>query len=51
MNPSTQQPPNVVRFGAFEADFGRLLLSKGGLRVKLQEQPFKLLGLFAGTAG
>jgi len=51
MNPSTQKPPNVVRFGAFEADFGRLLLSKGGLRVKLQEQPFKLLGLLLERPG
>ena len=51
MNTSTQKPPNVVRFGAFEADFGRLLLTKGGLRVKLQEQPFKLLGLLLERPG
>ena len=29
----------------FEADFGRRLLVKNGLRVKLQDQPFALLGL------
>jgi eukaryotic-like serine/threonine-protein kinase len=51
MNSSTQKPPNVIRFGAFEADFSRLLLSKGGLRVKLQEQPFKLLGLLLERPG
>jgi DNA-binding winged helix-turn-helix (wHTH) protein/Tol biopolymer transport system component len=32
-----------VRFGVFEADLEQLLLSKSGLRVRLQEQPFQIL--------
>src|ERR1700741_1255342 len=35
----------IVRFGLSEADFDRRLLVKNGLRVKLQDQPFALLGL------
>lgn len=35
--------PQVVRFGAFEADLGTGELRRGGSRVKLQEQPFQVL--------
>src|SRR5271169_294340 len=33
----------IFRFGLFEADAGRGALSRGGLRVKLHEQPFRVL--------
>jgi Tol biopolymer transport system component/DNA-binding winged helix-turn-helix (wHTH) protein len=35
--------PQVVRFGAFELDLRAGELRKAGLRVNLQEQPFKVL--------
>jgi DNA-binding winged helix-turn-helix (wHTH) protein/Tfp pilus assembly protein PilF len=35
----------IARFGLFEADLERRLLSKEGIRVKLQEQPFQVLAL------
>src|SRR3954449_3557479 len=35
--------PNVVRFGLFEADRATGELRKAGLRIHLQEQPFRLL--------
>jgi len=40
-----------VKFGLFEADLGRLLLTKQGLRVKIQEQPFNLLALLLERPG
>src|SRR5271157_3985220 len=33
----------IFRFGRFEADAARGTLSRGGLRVRLQEQPFRVL--------
>src|SRR5271169_5932736 len=33
----------IFRFGRFEADASRGTLSRGGLRVRLQEQPFRVL--------
>jgi eukaryotic-like serine/threonine-protein kinase len=33
----------IFRFGRFEADAGRSTLNRGGSRVKLQEQPFRVL--------
>jgi DNA-binding winged helix-turn-helix (wHTH) protein/Tfp pilus assembly protein PilF len=35
----------IVRFGLFEADLEQRLLSKEGVRVKLQDQPFQILVL------
>ena len=35
----------IARFGLFEADLDRRLLTKEGIRVKLQEQPFQVLAL------
>src|SRR5689334_12624270 len=35
----------VVRFGLYEADLREGLLTKGGLRVKLQDQPFQVLAV------
>jgi len=34
---------SVARFGPYEADFGRHELRRGGVRIRLQDQPFKLL--------
>src|SRR5262245_14291078 len=42
---SNREIPCVVRFGAFEADVKAGELRKDGLRIKLQEQPFKILTL------
>ena len=33
----------LARFGLFEADINQRLLTKGGLRVRLQDQPFQVL--------
>ena len=33
----------IARFGLFEADLGRRVLTRKGLRVRLQEQPFRVL--------
>src|SRR5271167_3745962 len=33
----------IFRFGRFETDAGRGTLSRGGLRVRLQEQPFRVV--------
>lgn len=35
----------VARFGLYEADLERRVLTKSGFRVKLQDQPFQVLGL------
>ena len=35
----------VVRFGVFEMDLAARELRKGGVRVKLQDQPFRVLVL------
>jgi DNA-binding winged helix-turn-helix (wHTH) protein len=43
--------PGTVKFGLFEADLGRLLLTKQGLRVKIQGQPFHLLALLVERPG
>jgi eukaryotic-like serine/threonine-protein kinase len=34
-----------ARFGSFEVDFRELKLTKGGVRIRLQEQPFRILAL------
>ncbi len=41
----------VIRFGAFEIDLRSAELRKGGAKVRLQRQPFKMLELLAGQAG
>src|SRR5947209_19765450 len=40
-----------VRFGVFEADLEQLLLSKSGLRVRLQVQPFQILAMLLERPG
>src|SRR5215469_12614078 len=34
-----------ARFGTFEVDFHERQLTKGGTRIRLQEQPFRILAL------
>src|SRR5271169_2049204 len=41
----------IFRFGLFEADAGRSTLSRGGSRVRLQEQPFRVLILLLERPG
>jgi DNA-binding winged helix-turn-helix (wHTH) protein/TolB-like protein len=41
----------VFRFGLFEADAARSTLSRSGVRVKLQDQPFRVLLLLLERAG
>jgi TolB-like protein/DNA-binding winged helix-turn-helix (wHTH) protein/Flp pilus assembly protein TadD len=48
---STSQSPHGLRFGIFEIDLDARELKKNGLRVKLQEQPFKILAAIARRAG
>jgi DNA-binding winged helix-turn-helix (wHTH) protein len=40
---STAVVGNVFRFGLFEANSTSNFLTRGGLRVKIQDQPFQLL--------
>ncbi len=41
----------VVRFGLFEVDLQHRILTKGGLRIRLQTQPFEVLGLLLERPG
>ncbi len=41
----------IVRFGAFEADLSRGLLTRQGLRVKIEVQPFQVLTLLLSRPG
>ncbi len=41
----------IFRFGQFDADPGRCTLSRDGLRVKLQDQPFRVLILLVERPG
>src|SRR3954463_2382377 len=43
------QPPGRFRFGAFEADPGTGQLLRQGTRLRLQEQPFRLLVVLPGS--
>jgi eukaryotic-like serine/threonine-protein kinase len=43
--------PGIVKFGLFEANLERVLLTKQGLRVKIQDQPFHLLALLLQRPG
>src|SRR5438045_2329519 len=48
---SSPQSPQGFRFGIFEIDLEARELRKNGLRVKLQEQPFKILAVMVRRAG
>ena len=43
--------PALLRFGAFELDLKSGELLKGGQKIRLQPQPFKVLSVLAGRAG
>ena len=40
-----EQPSSVKRFGTFEVDLRARELRKGGIRIRLQDQPFEILAL------
>lgn len=42
---------NIFRFGLFEADAARNLLTRAGMRVKIQDQPFRVLVLLLERPG
>src|SRR3984957_9421524 len=44
-------PPDIVHFGIFQIDLKSRELHKAGVRVKLQEQPFRVLALLVDRAG
>jgi len=48
---SSSQSPQSLRFGIFEIDLDARELRKNGLRVRLQDQPFKILAAMARRAG
>lgn len=48
---TTESSPGTLRFGVFEADLRAGELRKHGLRIKLQEQPFKILVLLLKRPG
>src|SRR6266853_1368343 len=41
----TESCPHTRRFGVFEVDLRAAELRKRGVRIKLQEQPFRILSL------
>lgn len=44
-------PECVFRFGLFEADLENILLTRKGVRIPLQEQPFHILAMLLQRAG
>lgn len=40
---SATSPARSFRFGLFEADVAQKTLTRGGMRIKIQEQPFRVL--------
>lgn len=48
---NTKGSAHIVRFGTFEADFRAAELRKNGLKVRLQEQPFRILQLLLERPG
>ena len=42
---SGENPGSLIRFGVFEVDLEAGELRKGGLKIKLREQPFQVLAL------
>jgi TolB-like protein/DNA-binding winged helix-turn-helix (wHTH) protein/Flp pilus assembly protein TadD len=45
------EPPTCLRFGVFEVDLRAGQLTKRGLRVRLQEQPFRVLAMLLENPG
>jgi cholera toxin transcriptional activator len=46
-----QSPGKIVRFGVFEIDLSAAELRKNGTKIRLQEQPFRVLALLLERAG
>ena len=44
-------PPRCLRFGVFEVDLRAGQLTKRGLRLRLQEQPFQVLAILLEKPG
>jgi TolB-like protein/Tfp pilus assembly protein PilF len=51
MMPLEQRTPNLRRFGAFEVDLRSRELRKGGIRIRLQDQPFEILAVMLDRPG
>jgi Tol biopolymer transport system component/DNA-binding winged helix-turn-helix (wHTH) protein len=49
--PEPTQSAPIVRFGAFEVDWRAGELRKGGVRIKLQDQPFQILKILVERPG
>jgi TolB-like protein/DNA-binding winged helix-turn-helix (wHTH) protein/Flp pilus assembly protein TadD len=49
--PDSSPRPPVIRFGVFEVDLRSGELRKGGLKIKLQEQPFQILTMLLERPG
>src|SRR4029077_16445365 len=47
----TKHPPRRLRFGLFEVDLRAGELTKRGLRIRLQEQPFQVLAMLLARPG
>jgi len=48
---SAQMPPTLVRFGVFEADLRAGELRRNGVRVRLQDLPFRMLTVLLSRPG
>jgi TolB-like protein/Tfp pilus assembly protein PilF len=51
MWPLERRPSTVRRFGTFELDLRARELRKGGIRIRLQDQPFEILSLMLERPG
>jgi DNA-binding winged helix-turn-helix (wHTH) protein/Flp pilus assembly protein TadD len=49
--PATTGSPSKLRFGIFDLDLENYELRRRGLRIKLQQKPFQILGLLVAQAG
>ena len=45
------QPQKIVRFGVFEVDLRAGELRRQGVKIKLQEQPFRVLAVLLQSPG
>ena len=51
MLPLERRVPSVKRFGTFEVDLRARELRKGGIRIRLQDQPFEILAMLIERPG
>ncbi len=47
----TRDVPRLLRFGVFEADLAARTLRKAGVRIRVQEQPFRVLAMLLARPG